>query len=175
MKTKKLYLLLLVAALATGGTVRAGGVMPSGDKSFEVFLQRFTSSAAFQYSRIKFPLKTPISLMSYDGENEKSFPFTKEKWMLLTADMLKVGATDAEGGGRYIGKYVSDTPTHKEFQAGYEDSEMDLQVVFDLIGGQWYVTDAFEGCYSYDMSTDDLQKAILEVQRENVTFKKLHP
>lgn len=47
-------------------------------EDFKSFLDKFTSSAAFQYTRIKFPLKTPITLLADDGETEKTFPFTKE-------------------------------------------------------------------------------------------------
>ena len=39
-------------------------------EEFKSFLDKFTSSAAFQYTRIKFPLKTPITLFEYDGVNE---------------------------------------------------------------------------------------------------------
>ena len=32
------------------------------EEDFKTFLQKFTSSASFQYSRIKFPMKSPIAL-----------------------------------------------------------------------------------------------------------------
>ena len=53
------------------------------EEDFKTFLQKFTSSASFQYSRIKFPLKSPIALLKDDGETEQTFPFTREKWALL--------------------------------------------------------------------------------------------
>ena len=37
------------------------------EEDFKTFLQKFTSSASFQYSRIKFPLKSPIALLKDDG------------------------------------------------------------------------------------------------------------
>ena len=46
------------------------------DASFDSFLKKFTSSAEFQFSRIKFPLATPIFLMD-ENENEKEVPFTE--------------------------------------------------------------------------------------------------
>ena len=58
-------------------------------EEFKSFLDKFTSSAAFQYTRIKFPLKTPITLFEDDGETEKTFPFTKEKWPLLDSETMK--------------------------------------------------------------------------------------
>lgn len=59
------------------------------EEDFKTFLQKFTSSASFQYSRIKFPLKSPIALLKDDGETEQTFPFTREKWALLDEETLK--------------------------------------------------------------------------------------
>ena len=61
------------------------------EEDFKTFLQKFTSSASFQYSRIKFPLKSPIALLKDDGETEQTFPFTREKWALLDEETLKEG------------------------------------------------------------------------------------
>ena len=44
----------------------------AAEEDFKIFLQKFTSSASFQYSRIKFPLKSPIILLKDDGETERS-------------------------------------------------------------------------------------------------------
>jgi hypothetical protein len=175
MKTKGLLLFLTAAALSIG--IYAAGISSSvqADRDFETFLNHFTNSAAFQYSRVKFPLKTPISLMSDDGTTEKKYPFTKEKWPLLTKEILKVSRTVSEGGGVYISKFTVDTPTHKVFEAGYEDSDIDVHVVFDLINGQWFVTDCFIGWYSYDMSAGELREAIRQVQKQNQTFINAHP
>lgn len=68
------------------------------NEDFQAFLKKFTSSASFQYSRIKFPLKTPIALLEEDGETEKTFPFTRDKWALLGEDAFKEERiTDEEG------------------------------------------------------------------------------
>ena len=72
------------------------------EEDFKTFLQKFTSSASFQYSRIKFPLKSPIALLKDDGETEQTFPFTREKWALLDEETLKEGRTTEEEGGTYI-------------------------------------------------------------------------
>ena len=42
-----------------------------------------------------------------------------------------------EEGGIYVSKFTVNEPTHKEFEAGYEESEVDLRVIFDLIDGKW--------------------------------------
>ena len=65
--------------------------------------------------------------------------------------------------------------THKEFEAGYEESEVDLRVIFDLIDGKWYVTDCYTGWYGYDLPIDDLNETVKQVKEENDTFKELHP
>jgi hypothetical protein len=175
MKTIRLFLLLFLTALPVSINAFVNSNPVQGDRDFATFLAHFTSSAAFQYSRIKFPLKTPITIMSDDGKSEKAFPFTKEKWPLLNSDMLKAKQTSPEGGGVYVSKFTIDTPTHKEFQAGYQESEFDLHVVFDLIQGSWYVTDCFTAYYSYDLSVAELKEAIRDVQKENTTFTKVHP
>ena len=41
------------------------GHAAAANEDFQTFLKKFTSSASFQYSRIKFPLKTPIAPVSY--------------------------------------------------------------------------------------------------------------
>ena len=46
------------------------GHAAAANEDFQTFLKKFTSSASFQYSRIKFPLKTPIALLEEDGETE---------------------------------------------------------------------------------------------------------
>ena len=47
-------------------------------RPFQSFLKKFTSSASFQYTRVKFPLKTPVTLLADDGETEKTFRFTRK-------------------------------------------------------------------------------------------------
>jgi len=175
MKIKRLFLFFVFTALTFGMDTPANILQTSGDRDFASFLTRFTTSASFQYSRVKFPLKTPITLMADDGESEKTFPFTKEKWPLLTQDLLKVARVPSQEGGVYVSKFIVDNPTHKEFQAGYEESEFDLRVVFDLIDGRWYVTDCYTAWYPFDLAVGELRDAIRDVQKDNATFIKIHP
>ena len=44
------------------------------EEDFKTFLQKFTSSASFQYSRIKFPLKSPIALLKDEVRRNRLFP-----------------------------------------------------------------------------------------------------
>ena len=66
----------------------AGNETVQEQEDFKKFLDKFTSSVAFQYTRIKSPLKTPITLLADDGETEKIFPSTKENWPLLDRETM---------------------------------------------------------------------------------------
>lgn len=145
------------------------------EEDFKAFLQKFTSSASFQYSRVKFPLKSPITLLKDDGETEQTFPFTREKWALLDGETLKEGRTTEEEGGTYISHFAVDEPVHKEFEAGYDESEPSLRVVFDLIDGKWYVTDCYNDWYNFDLPISELEETIQTVQEENKAFEELYP
>lgn len=147
----------------------------AGEENFQTFLEKFTSSAAFQLTRVKFPLKTPITLMTDDGNSEKTFPFTKEKWPLLDSETLKEERITQEEGGIYVSKFTVNDANHKEFEAGYEESEVDLRIEFDLVNGQWYVTDCYTGWYSFDLPIGELKQTIQQVQEENNAFKEIHP
>ena len=83
------------------------------NEDFQTFLKKFTSSASFQYSRIKFPLKTPIALLEEDGETEKTFPFTRDKWALLGEDAFKEERITDEEGGVYVSRFTVNNPKHK--------------------------------------------------------------
>lgn len=158
---------------AKGGSLLASA--EAGEEDFRLFLDKFTASAAFQLTRIKFPLKTPITLMTDDGNSEKTFPFTKEKWPLLDSETLKEERINQEEGGIYVSKFTANEAKHKAFEAGYEESEVDLRVEFDLIDGKWYVTDCYTGWYGFDLPIGDLKQTILQVQEENAAFKEIHP
>ncbi len=147
----------------------------AGDEDFQTFLKKFTSSASFQYSRLKFPMKSPITLLEDDGETEKTFPFTKEKWALLDKESLTEGKVTEEEGGIYVSKFTVNEPAHKEFEAGYEESEASLRVVFDLIAGKWYVTDCYTDWYNFDLPISELNETIGSVQEENRAFEKANP
>ena len=126
----------------------------AGAEDFQTFLKKFTSSASFQYSRVKFPLKSPITLLEDDGETERNFPFTKEKWALLDEETLKEGTTT---------------------EAGYEESEFSLRVVFDLINDKWYVTDCYTDWYNLDLPISELKETIHSIQEENKAFEETNP
>ena len=145
------------------------------EEDFKTFLQKFTSSASFQYSRIKFPLKSPIALLKDDGETEQTFPFTREKWALLDEETLKEGRTTEEEGGTYISHFTVNEPAHKEFEAGYDESEPSLRVVFELTDGKWYVTDCYNDWYNFDLPINEPEETIQAVQEENKAFEELHP
>lgn len=147
----------------------------AAEEDFNAFLQKFTTSASFQYSRVKFPLKTPITLLKDDGETEQNFPFTRDKWALLDEETLKEGRTTEEEGGVYVSLFTVNEPVHKEFEAGYEESEPLLRVVFDLIGGKWYVTDCYNDWYNFDLPVSELKETIQTVQEENKAFEETHP
>lgn len=145
------------------------------EEDFKTFLRKFTSSASFQYSRIKFPLKSPIALLKDDGETEQTFPFTREKWALLDEETLKEGRTTEEEGGTYVSHFTVNEPAHKEFEAGYDESEPSLRVVFELADGKWYVTDCYNDWYNFDLPINELEETIRTVQEENKAFEELHP
>ena len=144
-------------------------------EDFKTFLRKFTSSASFQYSRIKFPLKSPIVLLKDDGETEQTFPFTRGKWALLDSETLQEGRITEEEGGIYISRFTRDEPVHKEFEAGYDESEPSLRVVFELIDGKWYVTDCYNDWYNFDLPVSELEETVRTMQEENKSFEELHP
>ena len=142
MRAKKFVCCLLAMLLLAGVSFISCGnsskakadseLTTQNGEDFKSFLDKFTSSAAFQYTRIKFPLKTPITLLADDGETEKTFPFTKEKWPLLDSETMKEERITQEEGGIYVSKFTLNEPKHKIFEAGYEESEVDLRVEFEL-------------------------------------------
>jgi hypothetical protein len=172
MKKNSLIICLLFLSLFTNA-FPANTV--SGEEDFSTFLKKFTSSASFQYSRIKFPLKTDIVLSIGDGENEKSFPFTKREWPLLDDEVFVEERNEVEGEGVYVSKFKVKESAHMEFEAGYEESELDLRVSFDLINGKWFLTDCYTGWYNFNVLASELNKTVLEVQVENKDFVKQHP
>ena len=146
----------------------SGSVIEEKSKEAEI--------VTIQYTRVKFPLKTPVTLLADDGETEKTFPFTKEKWPLLDSETLKEERITQEEGGIYVSKFTLNEPAHKVFEAGYEESEIDLRVEFELLpDGKWYVVDCYTGWYGYDLPIAELKQTIQHVQEENAAFKELHP
>ena len=185
MNVKRFVCCLLASVLRLGVSLTSCGnssrakakneIAQSGE-DFKSFLDKFTSSAAFQYTRIKFPLKTPITLLADDGETEKTFPFTKEKWPLLDSETMKEERIEQEEGGIYVSKFTLNEPVHKVFEAGYEESEIDLRVEFEQAAdGKWYVVDCYTGWYGYDLPIGELKQTIQQVKEENAAFKEIHP
>ena len=171
-------LLAGISFISCGNSSRAKAEREAAQagEDFKSFLEKFTSSAAFQYTRVKFPLKTPVTLLADDGETEKTFPFTKEKWPLLDSETLREERITQEEGGVYVSKFTLNEPAHKVFEAGYEESEVDLRVEFELLpDGKWYVVDCYTGWYGYDLPIAELKQTIQHVQEENAAFKELHP
>lgn len=162
-----LFLVLCVNMLSVAGA--------QNGEDFKTFLKKFTNSAAFQYSRIKFPLKTPIILSLGDDEHEKSFPFTKKEWPLIEEDMFEEERDEVEGEGVYCAKFTVNEPTRVEFEAGYEESDLDLRACFQLIAGKWFLTDCYTSWYNFSVLASELPKVVREVQAENKEFIKEHP
>ena len=99
----------------------------------------------------------------------------EEKWALLDEETLKEGRTTEEEGGTYISHFTVNEPAHKEFEAGYDESEPSLRVVFELTDGKWYVTDCYNDWYNFDLPINELEETIQAVQEENKAFEELHP
>ena len=186
MRAKKFVCCLLAMLLFAGvsfiscgnsSKAKADSELTTQDgEDFKSFLDKFTSSAAFQYTRVKFPLKTPITLLADDGETEKTFPFTKEKWPLLDSETMKEERIEQEEGGIYVSKFTLNESVHKVFEAGYEESEIDLRVEFEqAVDGKWYVVDCYTGWYGYDLPIGELKQTIQQVKEENAAFKEIHP
>ncbi len=172
----RFYLLvLLVFTLMAYTPTRALNSPPSPEETFDVFLVKFTNSAAFQLSRIQFPLKSPIILLADDGETEKSFPFTQEKWPLLEEGTFKTERLEQEDGSVYLSHFVIDEDKQKVFEAGFEESEVDLRLEFHLINGKWYMVDGYTGWYGFDLPASELKETVKQVQEDNKIFKELHP
>ena len=161
MRAKKFACCLMVMSLLAGisfiscgnsSRAKVESEAAQTGEDFKSFLDKFTSSAAFQYTRVKFPLKTPVTLLADDGETEKTFPFTKEKWPLLDSETLKEERITQEEGGVYVSKFTLNEPD-----------------------GKWYVVDCYTGWYGYDLPIAELKQTIQHVQEENAAFKELHP
>lgn len=170
MKTSKFILSLLLFVLA--GCLTPATAQDGGDKDFDSFLKKFTTSAEFQYSRIRFPLETPIVLSGGDGP-EQELPFTMAEWPLLGTDDLKEFRKEDQDG-IYFGRFTVKNPDHVEYESGLEESELDLSIVFDRVDGKWYVTDCYNGWYA-SVTPDDIEPAVYEVQQKNQEFEKKHP
>ena len=95
-------LLCNVSVCHATGCIDTNLACQQSGENFDEFLSKFTNSAKFQYSRVKFPLKNPIVLLADDGETEKRFPLTKDRWALLGSDMFVVECIDQGHGTVYV-------------------------------------------------------------------------
>ena len=87
MRAKKFVCCLLAMLLLAGvsfiscgnsSKAKADSELTTQDgEDFKSFLDKFTSSAAFQYTRIKFPLKTPITLLADEKPRKHSLSLGK--------------------------------------------------------------------------------------------------
>lgn len=182
MKLRK-YIVLSLLITFSGGYIQAANsdtadgkekVVSAEQENFNEFLEKFTSSAAFQYSRVKFPLKSPIVLFNDETEDEREIDFSHEKWPLLGPEIFKEERITLEEGGTYISGYVVNDAEYKEFEAGYEESEIDLRITFELIEGEWYVTDCYTSWYA-DLPESELEQTVLLVQEDNKPFLESYP
>ena len=163
-----LFGLLVLLLCSASGPVAA-------DEEFAAFLRKFTSSTAFQYSRVRFPLQSPIVLLEEDGETERTFPFTREKWPLLDRESLIEEHITEDDGGTYTSRFTVNEPTHKEFVSGYDETEPTLTVTFDLIEGCWYVTDCYTDWFNFDLPISELESTLADIQEANRLFQEEHP
>lgn len=170
MKTDKLFLSLFLFLVV--GYFTPTFAQEPADKDFDSFLKKFTTSAEFQYSRVRFPLTTPIFLVNDDG-SEQEMPFTMDEWPLLSAEDLKARKQQTQDGV-YFGHFTVKDADHVEFEAGLEESELDLSISFDLVDGKWYVTDCFSGWYG-SVSPQDFDSTVYEVQQKNREFEQKNP
>ena len=102
--------------------------------------------------------------------------FLLRKWPLLDSETMKEERIAQEEGGIYVSKFTLNEPDRKVFEAGYEESEVDLRVEFQLLpDGKWYVVDCYTGWYGYDLPIAELKQTIQQVKEENAAFKEIHP
>ena len=106
---KRYYLYSLITCLLFLTNIETFAVeTPANDReNFDTFLIQFTNSAKFQLSRIKFPLKSAIVLVTEDGDTEKSFPFTQEKWPLLEEGAFNVERIENDEGRVYLSNFIN--------------------------------------------------------------------
>jgi hypothetical protein len=101
--------------------------------------------------------------------------FTKEKWPLIDEEVLKAERIVNDDGSVYVSQYTEDTPAKKVFEAGYEESEIDIHIEFELIDGKWFVTDCISGWYGGDMMVSELKDAVRQVAEDNTAFREMYP
>lgn len=161
--------ILLIAILSFPFTLHAQ------EEDFGAFLKQFTSSASFQMERIQFPLKSSIVLYNEVEDRDEQIPFTKELWPLVGEEIFKVGRTPLDEGGVYLSHFKVDTKNKKVFEAGLEESELDLKIEFNRINGKWYVVDCYTAWYDFSLPFEEFPAVKQQVEEENKSFREDHP
>ena len=143
MRAKKFVCCLLAMMLLAGvsfiscgnsSKAKADSELTTQDgEDFKSFLDKIYFQCSLPVYSYQVPIKDSITLLADDGETEKTFPFTREKWPLLDSETLKEERITQEEGGVYVSKFTLNEPAHKVFEAGYEESEIDLRVEFELL------------------------------------------
>ncbi|MEG1546569.1 MAG: DUF4348 domain-containing protein [Bacteroidaceae bacterium] len=172
MNNRSLSLSLCLLLMMMFGSFSSVLAQDVPDTDFDSFLKKFTSGAEFQYSRVKFPIATPIFLIKANGDEQEA-PFTMEEWPLLEAKDVRVFKQSTQDGVMF-GRFTVKDKDHVEYEAGLEESELDLSITFDLIDGKWYVTDCFNGIYG-SVSTEEFDAVVYEIQQKNADYQKKHP
>ena len=47
--------------------------------------------------------------------------------------------------------------------------------MFELVDGNWYVTDCYNDWYNLDLPIGELEETVRTMQEENKSFEELHP
>ena len=139
-------------------------------EDFKSFLHKFTSSASFQYS-----LSSNAHLSRVKGKVCSVSPSSCNNTIGDFKGNLIREYWNEEEGGVYISRFTRDEPAYKEFEAGYDESEPSLRVVFELVDGNWYVTDCYNDWYNLDLPIGELEETVRTMQEENKSFEELHP
>mgnify|MGYP000361579058 CR=1 FL=1 len=146
-------------------------------EDFKSFLDKFTSSAAVSVYSCQVSVENAgYFIGGMTGKLRKRSLLRRKSGRCLDSETLKEERITQEEGGIYVSKFTLNEPAHKVFEAGYEESEIDLRVEFELLpDGKWYVVDCYTGWYGYDLPIAELKQTIQHVQEENAAFKELHP
>ena len=135
----------------------------------------------YLFSLLVSVLLAGVSLNSYGSDSmseagNETAQQQEDFKTLLDSETMKEERISQEEGGIYVSKFTVNEPKHKVFEAGYEESEIDLRVEFELSSdGKWYVVDCYTGWYGYDLPVGELKQTIEHVKEENAAFKELHP
>lgn len=171
MNRKRIYLYVLSLVLMSFITLNTY----AKNEDFNTFIKHFVTSAEFQYSRVKFPLKSPIVIVSDSLQKEILVPFTKDKWPLIDSTVIVEDRVEELEGGVFVSEYIVNEPDKKVFRAGYEESEFELYLVFNLIDQKWYVVDCYTAWFAFLSSLEELNEVLKELRSENALYVECFP